>query len=58
MGCELLRRVLGVAKRADLEGIEDVATKLAASKLVIAIGEKVIMSGSGGPGDGAGIGND
>lgn len=46
MGCELLRRVLGVAKRADLEQISDAATKLQAEKIVCLVGQRVIERGS------------
>merc|ERR1712224_1034157 len=47
MGCELMRRVLGVAKRKDLEGIEDEKVKLQAESLVLDIGERTINAGAG-----------
>jgi len=42
MGCELLRRVLGAAKRQELQGIEDKAVKIAAERAVLKIGELVL----------------
>jgi len=43
-GCELMRRVLGVAKRKDLEGIEDIPTKLQAENTVLTVGETFIRA--------------
>jgi len=48
MGCELLRRVLGVAKRADLETITDDRVKFVASSIVCRVGREAILSGFGG----------
>ena len=47
MGCEMLRRVLGVAKRAELEALaggEQAGTKLAAERIVLNVGELVLLS--------------
>ena len=50
MGCELLRRVLGVAKRAELEQLGTDAsmkpTKIAAERIVLNIGELLLLSAS------------
>jgi len=43
-GCKMLRRVIGVAHVADLEGIEDDQVRAKAERLAITIGERLILS--------------
>jgi 5-methylthioribose kinase len=47
MACELMRRVLGVAKRRCLEGIGDVTAKLKAETIVLDIAEYAILGSAG-----------
>eukprot|EP01047_Picozoa_sp_COSAG01_P006742 COSAG01_NODE_247_length_20443_cov_52.339543_22_plen_556_part_00 len=43
MGVELLRRVLGVAKRAELESIRAAPVRLTAQQLVLEVGERAVL---------------
>ena len=47
--CELMRRVLGVAKRRSLQGIAHEATRLRAEGIVLDVGERCAAAGAGRP---------